>query len=261
VADLEHLSDEMKVRREKIGSIRENGMQPFAESYERSHTLGQSAKLADGVTGVRIAGRIVALRYFGKLAFGDLFDSTGKVQFALQRNRLNDRFAQFKQLVDVGDFVGIEGEMFTTRTGEKTVDAHSWTFLSKSLRPLPEKFHGLSDQEQKMRRRYLDLISSPDAMMRFQKRTQIIRTLRAFLDENGFTEIDTPVLANKAGGALATPFATHYDALDIDVYMRIAPETYLKRAIAGGFDRVYEFARCFRNEGIDPSHLPDFTML
>lgn len=261
MADLEHLSDEMKVRREKIGSIRENGMHPFAERYERSHTLGQSAKLADGVAGVRIAGRIVALRYFGKLAFGHLFDSTGKVQFALQRNRLNDSFAQFKQLVDVGDFVGIEGEMFTTRTGEKTVDAHSWTFLSKSLRPLPEKFHGLTDQEQIMRRRYLDLISSTEAMERFQTRTQIIRTLRAFLDDNGFTEIDTPVLANKASGALATPFATHYDALDIDVYMRIAPETYLKRAIAGGFDRVYEFARCFRNEGIDPSHLPDFTML
>ncbi len=261
MADLEHLSDEMKVRREKIEGIRESGMFPYAERYERSHTLGQSAKLADGVVGVRIAGRIIALRYFGKLAFGHLFDSTGKVQFALQRNRLNDRFAQFKQLVDVGDFVGIEGEMFTTRTGEKTVDAHSWTFLSKSLRPLPEKFHGLSDQEQKMRRRYLDLVSSPDAMKRFQTRTQIIRALRAFLDENGFTEIDTPVLANKASGALATPFTTHYDALDIDVYMRIAPETYLKRAIAGGFDRVYEFARCFRNEGIDPSHLPDFTML
>jgi lysyl-tRNA synthetase class 2 len=261
VADLEHLSDEMKVRREKIGRIREKGMQPFAERYERTHTIGESAELADGVAGVRIAGRIVALRYFGKLAFGHLFDSTGKVQFALQRNQLEDRFALFKQIVDVGDFVGIEGEMFTTRTGEKTVNAHSWTFLSKSLRPLPEKFHGLADQEQKMRRRYLDLISSPDAMSRFQVRTRIIRTLRAFLDENGFTEIDTPVLANKASGALATPFSTHYDALDIDVYMRIAPETYLKRAIAGGFDRVYEFARCFRNEGIDPSHLPDFTML
>ena len=261
MADLEHLSDEMKVRREKIGRIIESGMHPFSERYERSHTLGQSAKLEDGVAGVRVAGRIVALRYFGKLAFGHLFDSTGKVQFALQRNRLNDRFALFKQLVDVGDFIGIEGEMFTTRTGEKTVDAHSWTFLSKSLRSLPEKFHGLSDQEQKMRKRYLDLISSPDTLSRFQTRTRIIRTLRGFLDENGFIEIDTPVLANKAGGALATPFTTHYEALDIDVYMRIAPETYLKRAIAGGFDRVYEFARCFRNEGIDPSHLPDFTML
>jgi lysyl-tRNA synthetase class 2 len=261
VDDLGHLSDEMRVRREKLVRIIESGMQPYAERYERTHTVGESAQLDDGVEGVRIAGRILALRYLGKLAFGHVFDSTGKVQFALQRNKLNERFTLFKQLVDVGDFIGIEGQMFTTRTGEKTLDIRSWTFLSKSLRSLPEKFHGLSDQEQRMRKRYLDLICSPEVLKRFKKRTQIIRTLRTFLDDNGFIEIDTPVLTNRASGALATPFTTHYDALDIDVYMRIAPETYLKQAIAGGFDRVYEFARCFRNEGIDPSHLPDFTML
>jgi lysyl-tRNA synthetase class 2 len=147
VDDLGHLSDEMRVRREKLVRIIESGMQPYAERYERTHTVGESAQLDDGVEGVRIAGRILALRYLGKLAFGHVFDSTGKVQFALQRNKLNERFTLFKQLVDVGDFIGIEGQMFTTRTGEKTLDIRSWTFLSKSLRSLPEKFHGLSDQE------------------------------------------------------------------------------------------------------------------
>ena len=201
------------------------------------------------------------MRGFGKLTFGHILDFSGKIQFAAQKNKLGESFAHLMKLVDVGDFIGIEGEIITTRTGEKTIDMASWTFLSKALRPLPEKFHGLQDQELKYRRRYLDLITEPQSMERFKKRTRIIKTIRNFLDDNEFIEIDTPVLTNKACGALARPFITHHNALDIDIYLRIAPETYLKRAIAGGFERVYEFARSFRNEGIDASHLPDFTLL
>ncbi|GAG10874.1 unnamed protein product, partial [marine sediment metagenome] len=241
--------------------IHKIGEHPYAERYETTHSMEQALKLDDGVKGVCVAGRVIAIRYFGKLAFGHLFGFSGKIQFALQKNKLDERFAQFKKVVDIGDFIGIEGEMMTTKTGEKTIDISSWTFLSKSLRPLPEKFHGITDPELRLRRRYLDLIMSPDIMERFKKRTQIIKAIRDYLDENDFIEIETPVLTNKASGALARPFTTHNNALDIDVYLRIAPETYLKRAIAGGFERVYEFARSFRNEGVDASHLPDFTLL
>ena len=255
------IADEIFNRRRKLQEMREAGAAPFAERFEVSHSIEEASRLEDGVDGVVIAGRIVGLRYFGKLAFGSLFDHSGRVQSALQKNRLGEEFDLFKERVDVGDFVGIKGDMFTTRTGEKTLNIEMWEFLSKSLRPLPEKFHGLTDREQILRKRYLDLIASPDSMTRFKTRTRIISILRNILDDHDFIEIDTPVLTNKASGALATPFTTHYDALDFDAYLRIAPETYLKRAVAGGFTRVYEFARCFRNEGVDASHLPDFTML
>lgn len=258
---LVNLNDQMQARREKLETIRESGGLPYAERYETTHSIEQASNLDDGIKGVRIAGRIIAIRYFGKLAFGHLFGFTGKIQFALQKNKIGKRFAYFKKVVDIGDFIGVEGEMITTKTGEKTIDASSWTFLSKTLRPLPEKFHGIADPELRLRRRYLDLVMSPEVMERFKKRTQIIKTIRDFLNANDFIEIDTPVLTNKASGALARPFVTHNNTLDIDVYLRIAPETYLKRAIAGGFERVYEFARSFRNEGVDASHLPDFTLL
>ena len=257
----ESIHDHMQVRRAKIDKIRQAGFSPFADRYERTNSLAEAHAFEDGRKGVRVAGRVIALRYFGKLAFGHLFDFSGKMQFALQKNVLAQSFDAFRDLVDIGDFIGIEGEVITTRTGEKTINVTSWTFLTKSLRPLPEKFHGITDPELRLRRRYLDLIMTPEVMDRFKKRTQIIRTIRNYLDTNGFTEVDTPVLTNKASGALATPFVTHHNALDIDVYLRIAPETYLKRAIAGGFERVYEFARSFRNEGMDASHLPDFTLL
>ena len=253
--------EQAQIRLNKIPHIREAGFHPYAERYERTHTIADAAKLPDGTAGVKVAGRVVALRYFGKLAFGHIYDIGGKLQFALQKNELGAAFDNFKNIVDIGDFVGIEGEMITTKTGEKTVNAKGFTFLTKSLRPLPEKFHGLTDAELRLRRRYLDLITSEESRERFTARTKIIRTIREFLDGSGFTEIDTPVLTNKATGALARPFVTHNNALDIDIYLRIAPETYLKRAIAGGFDRVYEFARSFRNEGVDASHLPDFTLL
>jgi lysyl-tRNA synthetase class 2 len=242
-------------------TLRDAGILPYAERFEKTHMLAEAKVLADGTKPVRAAGRVIAVRGFGKLTFCHLLDFSGTMQFALQKNKLAGQFELFMKTVDMGDFVGIEGEIITTRTGEKTIDVSSWMFLAKSLRPLPEKFHGLTDQELVYRRRYLDLITSPEHMDRFKKRTQIIRTIRQFLDKNDFMEIDTPVLANKACGALAKPFITHHNALDIDVFLRIAPETYLKRAIAGGFERVYEFARCFRNEGLDASHLPDFTLL
>jgi lysyl-tRNA synthetase, class II len=255
------MEDQVQVRLDKIASLRAAGKPPFAERFERTHSLGEAAALPDGTGGVRLAGRIVGLRTFGKLTFGHLFDSSGKLQFSFQRNKLGESYEEFRRIADMGDFIGVEGEMITTRTGEKTVDAASWAFLSKAMRPMPEKFHGLVDAEQRLRRRYLDLVMTPEVMDRFKKRTQVVRVLRSYLDGHGFLEIDTPVLANKASGALARPFVTHHNALDIDVFLRIAPETYLKRAVAGGLDRVYEFARCFRNEGMDPSHLPDFTML
>jgi lysyl-tRNA synthetase class 2 len=254
-------SEQIAVRANKIDLLRKAGVKPFAERFERSHRLHEAAVLADGTGPVSVAGRIVSLRYFGKLAFGHLYDLEGKLQFALQKNKLGEKFDLFKNAVDIGDFVGLTGTMITTKTGEKTVDVDGFTFLSKSLRPLPEKFHGLTDPELRLRRRYLDLITTQESRERFMKSTRIIKTIRDFLDGNGFLEIDTPVLSNKACGALARPFVTHNNALDIDVFMRIAPETYLKRAIAGGFDRVYEFARSFRNEGVDASHLPDFTLL
>lgn len=255
------LNEQMKIRLDKIPQIRSKGFHPYADRFERTHRIHEAASLADGTSGVKVCGRVVSIRYFGKLAFGHLYDIEGKIQFALQKTKLGDRFDDFKSLIDIGDFIGVEGEVITTKTGEKTIDCSSFTFLSKTLRTLPEKFHGLTDPELRLRKRYLDLIMSEDSRVRFLKRTKIIKTIRDFLDSNGFTEIDTPVLTNKATGALARPFVTHHNALDIDIYLRIAPETYLKRAIAGGFDRVYEFARSFRNEGIDASHLPDFTLL
>lgn len=255
------LHEQMKVRLDKVPQLKEAGYHPYLERFERTHRLSEASKLPDGTKDVKVAGRIIALRYFGKLAFGHLYDIDGKIQFSVQKNKVGQQFEDFKRLVDVGDFIGVEGEIITTKTGEKTIDISGFTFLSKSLRPLPEKFHGITDPELRLRKRYLDLIMSEESRERFKKRVKIIRTIRDFLDDHGFTEIDTPVLTNKATGALARPFKTHHNALDIDIYLRIAPETYLKRAIAGGFDRVYEFARSFRNEGMDASHLPDFTLL
>jgi lysyl-tRNA synthetase class 2 len=254
-------NEQMQVRINKVAQMKEHGIQPYAQRYERSHSLLSAHNLADETGTVRVAGRVVAIRWFGKLAFGHLQDFSGKLQFALQKNILGDRFSDFQTYVDIGDFVGLEGKIITTKKGEKTIDVSNWEFLSKSLRPLPEKFHGIANPEIKLRQRYLDLIMNPDVIERFKKRTLIIQTIRDFLNTNEFVEIDTPVLCNHASGALARPFTTHNNALDIDVFLRIAPETYLKRAIAGGFERVYEFARSFRNEGVDASHLPDFTLL
>ncbi len=257
----ESFNEQMQVRFDKIEKIREIGEHPYAERYEMTHNIAEALELEEGTTGIRIAGRVVAMRYMGNLAFGHIFGYEGKMQFALQKKVLGDRFKDFKKITDIGDFIGIEGEIFITKTGEKTLNITNWQFLTKTLRPLPEKFHGMTDAELRLRRRYLDLIANKEVMDRFKTRTKVIKTIRNYLDDNAFVEIDTPVLTNKASGAMARPFVTHNNALDIDVFLRIAPETYLKRAIAGGFERVYEFARSFRNEGVDASHLPDFTLL
>ncbi len=257
----EEYSDQMNVRLEKVDKLRREGINPYAERYPRTHTLQQAYECEEGTKGIAVAGRVIAVRHFGKLIFGHLQDLSGRIQFAAQKQQLEEEFGRLKQLVDIGDHIGIQGEMFITRKGEKTLNIHSWTFLSKALRPLPEKFHGLTDTETRYRQRYLDLIMSRESMDRFIKRSSIISTIRGFLDSNRFLEVETPVLQTKASGALATPFVTHHNYFDIDLYLRIAPETWLKRAVAGGMERVYEFARSFRNEGVDPSHLPDFTLL
>ena len=254
-------TNEFDIRKQKLARISESGEIAYKDRYPVTHGLNEAVLLEDGTDNVAVAGRIVSLRKMGKMTFGHLSDIDGKFQFLLKKDFIPETYQKFKDDVDIGDYIGLEGEIFTTRTEEKTIIVKQWTFLAKALRPLPEKFHGITDKEQKYRKRYLDLISSRESVERFQLRTKFINTIRDYLNRHKFIEIDTPVLINKASGALAKPFLTHNNALDIDVFLRIAPETYLKRAIAGGYNRVYEFARCFRNEGIDPSHLPDFTML
>ena len=255
------MSNESVARRKKREELLAEGAEPYADRYETTHTIQDASELPAGTQSVSVAGRIVSLRNFGKLVFGHVSSSDGRLQFAIQKQTLNDRFDRFCKIIDVADYIGFKGEMITTRTGEKTLSVLEWSILSKALRPLPEKFHGIADKEQILRKRYLDLVMSPESVSRFRARSRIIRYLRDYLDKNGFIELDTPILTGKASGALAVPFATHHNALNFDVFLRIAPETYLKRAVVGGFDRVYEMARCFRNEGMDRSHLPDFTML
>ncbi len=254
-------SEQELVRRGKLDSIREY-CNPYPEKYEVTNSIKEARELEDGKQDVRIAGRVVFLRKMGKLSFLRIRDIEASIQVSMQLDLVGEEAYKFmKSSLDVGDFIGVCGEMVTTQTGEKTLRTHEFTFLGKALRPLPEKFHGLSDQEMKYRNRYVDLIMNEDARERFLLRSKLIWEIRSFLNQHGYVEIETPILNNKASGALAKPFRTHHNALDIDLYLRIAPETYLKRAIVGGFTKVYEFARCFRNEGMDSTHLQDFTML
>jgi len=254
--------DERDVRLQKLKELREIGENPYKEKYKRTHSMAEAKELPIGTKNVRIAGRVMAIRMFGRLIFATLKDFSSTMQIALQEKNLGkDRFKFFKKYVDIGDFIGVEGSIFKTKMGEITVDTESYELLSKTVRPLPEKWHGLTDKELCYRQRYLDLLMNKETMDRFITRTKIVKSIRNFLDNNGFYEVETPVLQTKPSGAIATPFVTHHNALNIDLYLRIAPETYLKRCIAGGFEKVYEFARSFRNEGMDPSHLQDFTML
>ncbi len=254
--------EERDIRIGKLKLIREKGVNPYVDRFEKTHSLLQAKKLPLNTEEVRTAGRILTVRLFGRLIFATLKDFSGKMQIALQEKVIGkEMFSFFKKFVDIGDFIGVEGSIFKTRAGEITLDTGKFELLSKTLRPLPEKWHGLTGQELIYRQRYLDLVMNDGTIERFLKRTRIIKSIRDFLDANDFVEVETPVLQTKPSGAIATPFATHHNALDLDLYLRIAPETYLKRCIAGGFEKVYEFARSFRNEGLDPSHLQDFTML
>lgn len=255
---MRELSEQELVRREKLNNIKN----PYPEKYETNYDICDAAKLEDGVTGVRVAGRIVLMRKMGKMSFLTIGDIYGKIQVSVKVDMIGEEaYQEFKANYDLGDFIGVEGEVFTTHTGEKTIRANEITFLGKALKPLPEKFHGVEDVETIYRERYLDLIMNDESKEKFLLRSKFIREIRNYLDEKGYVEIETPILNNKASGALAKPFITHHNALDIDLYLRIAPETYLKRAIVGGFTRVFEIGRCFRNEGIDATHLQDFTMI
>lgn len=258
---MRELTEQELVRRGKIEEIRKV-TNPYPDRYEITHSLKEASILEDGTKDVSIAGRIVFMRKMGKLSFLKLRDIEADMQVSIKVDCVGEEaYDFFKANVDIGDFIGVKGEVFTTHTGEKTVRADSFKFLGKALKPLPEKFHGLSDEELIYRNRYLDLIMNEKSRETFLLRFNIIREIRRYLDDHGYYEVETPVLNNKASGANARPFKSHHNALDIDVYLRIAPETYMKRSIVAGIPRVYEIARCFRNEGIDATHLQDFTML
>ena len=255
---MRELSEQEIVRREKLQNIKH----PYPERFEVNYELCDAKELEDGVRGVRVAGRIILMRKMGKMSFLTIGDIKGKIQISVKLDMVGEEaYQDFKANYDIGDFIGVEGEIFTTHTGEKTVRASNITFLGKALKPLPEKFHGVEDVETIYRERYLDLIMNDESKKKFLFRSRFIREIRNYLDEAGYVEIETPILNNKASGATAKPFITHHNALDIDLYLRIAPETYLKRAVVGGFTKVFEIARCFRNEGIDATHLQDFTMI
>lgn len=258
---MRELSEQEKVRRQKLEEI-SKVCDPYPENYVRTHTLKDAKKLDDGTMDVRIAGRMVFARKMGKLSFAKIRDLEGDMQLEFRIDIVGEeKYHIFKKLIDTGDFIGAEGEIFTTQTGEKTLRVSDFTFLGKALRPLPEKFHGLTDTEIKYRQRYVDLIMNQDTRNVFLGRSKLYRFLHQYLDSNGFLEVETPIMQTSVSGASAKPFFTHHNALDIELNLRIAPECYLKELIAGGYDRVYEVAKCFRNEGMDSEHLQEFTQV
>lgn len=258
---MRNFSEQELVRREKVEKIRDF-CNPYPDRYDVNYQICDVKNLEDGTTDVRVAGRIVFMRKMGKMSFVTIRDINGKIQLSIKIDMVGEeKYKFFKENFDIGDFIGASGEVFTTHTGEKTIRVDSFEFLGKALKPLPEKFHGLTDQEMCYRQRYVDLIMNQDTRDRFLIRFKFIKELRKFLDNLGYIEIETPILNNKASGASARPFKSHHNALDMDVYLRIAPETYMKRAVVAGIPKVYEIGRCFRNEGIDQTHLQDFTMI
>ena len=254
----------IKVRREKMASLVEKGVEPFGKRFEvTNHAAAVREEFGDieGETDageVVLAGRLMAVRGHGKASFATLADMSGTMQIYFKLDVLGDKYSEFK-LLDIGDIIGVRGQVFKTKRGELTVRVEDFTLLAKSLRPLPEKFHGLKDVEIRYRQRYLDLIMNPEVREIFLKRNKIIKAIRKYLDERDFVEVATPVLSTIAGGAAARPFITHHNALDADLYLRIATELNLKRLLVGGFERVYEMGRVFRNEGMDVRHNPEFT--
>jgi lysyl-tRNA synthetase, class II len=257
-------------RLEKIERLKSKQINPYPNSFHRTHSNQEALEFlkekesdpaALSASELVLAGRMTAVRLMGKMAFADIKDSTGRIQLHLSREVLGEqKFAVLKDL-DIGDFIGVKGSLFRTKTGEPTLEVKELTVLAKSLHALPEKWHGLVDVEKRFRHRYLDLISNDESRAVFKKRSLIIKGIREYLNKLGFLEVETPVFQQLAGGALARPFITHHNALDEDLYLRIALELYLKRLLVGGFDKVYEIGRVFRNEGLDTKHNPEFTML
>jgi len=262
---LDHVIEQ---RQEKLERILSRGIDPYPYGYHRSHSTQQALEvLARQDAGevespvISLAGRITAIRLFGKFSFVDIRDGSGKMQLLLRNEHFDVARKQLFDDMDIGDIIGATGKLFRSRSGEPTLGADEFILLAKSLQPLPEKWHGLADVEKRHRQRYLDLIANTDVKKIFQVRSRIITAIRNFMNQRGFIEVETPILQPSPGGALARPFITHHNALDQDFYLRIAPELYLKRLMVGGFDKVYELGRIFRNEGIDLRHNPEFTMM
>jgi lysyl-tRNA synthetase class 2 len=260
---LEDMNELMLQRREKLSQLREEQEKAFAEKYEISH---HAAEIEDNFEEleekeVKLAGRLMAIRTHGKASFADLMDMSGKVQLYIKQNNIGEDRYEFFQDLDLGDLVGITGTVFKTNRGQVSVRVSSFELLTKSLRPLPEKFHGLKDKDIRYRQRYLDLIVNPDVKETFVIRSKIIKKMRRYLEDKGFLEVETPMMHPIAGGATARPFVTHHNTLDMDLYLRIAPELYLKKLIVGGFEKVFEINRNFRNEGMSYKHNPEFTTM
>lgn len=257
--------DEREVRLGKLKALRAAGHEPYAVDARRDTTCGQvlasfEARV-EAAKPVTLDGRVMAIRVHGGMVFADLEDESGRIQLLLKEDEIGEAFVLFRDTIDPADFVEAVGIPCLTKRGEKSLQVLSWRILVKALLPLPEKWHGLQDIEIRYRHRELDLISNPEVRERFRVRSKLVSSLRGFLDERGFLEVETPILQPIPGGANARPFVTHHNTLDIDLYLRIAPELYLKRLIVGGFEKVYEVGRCFRNEGIDTMHNPEFTMM
>ena len=257
----ESVKNEHEIRLEKLQKLRKLNIHAYPEKYQRTHLACDAVKLEIGTKKIKIAGRIITKRSMGKIAFSHILDDSGKMQIVLQEGRLaKEKFDIFNDIIDAGDFIGARGEIFKTKKGEISLLASDFTILSKALRPLPEKWHGLKDIETRYRQRYLDILSNEGIKNVFIFRSNFIKTLREFYWNQGFIELETPILANTASGALAKPFKTHHNALGIDLYLRISVgELWQKMALIGGFEKTFELGRVFRNEGMDPSHLQEFT--
>ena len=255
------VNEYVQQRKANLEALVARGHLPFGRAFQRTGRLAEVRAAFEENKAVRVAGRITTSRDMGKSIFADLRDGSDRFQVYAQKNSLGDEAFEAFKLLDLGDHIGVEGSLFTTRTGEQTIKIEKWTLLSKALLPLPEKWHGLKDTDQRYRQRYLDLVANPSVREVFNKRIQIIRELRHYLGERQFQEVETPMMQSQPGGATARPFVTHYEALDCRMYLRIAPELYLKRLLVGGFDKVFELNRNFRNEGLDRTHNPEFTMV